>query len=201
MSPPCKKKGELLWPTLQPFTQNGRMWIVVPINDWYMTPLVLSNVFGGGITQEPLQGILSIPTHVFATFVQINHFCNFWYNCPPWHLVKLINIYRNNYKMVCSCICNLYLWLMLIWMKMKNTLISSILMASQNRWKCNSFCNLGGGSRAMIPRGIFSTWFATIKFSHKCTCNQMWKRIELVNEIIRFNGLIIFLNFFQWINH
>jgi hypothetical protein len=29
------------------------MWIVVPINDQYMMLLVLSNVSGGGITQEP----------------------------------------------------------------------------------------------------------------------------------------------------
>jgi hypothetical protein len=52
----------------------------------------------------------------------------------------------NDYKMVHNHICDLYLQLMLIWMKMKikNTFISSIfLMASQNKWKC-SFCDLEG---------------------------------------------------------
>jgi hypothetical protein len=45
-----------------------------------------------------------------------------------WHLVKLTCSCINDYKVVCSCICKLYLWLMLIWMKMtmKNTFISSI---------------------------------------------------------------------------
>jgi hypothetical protein len=30
--------------------------------------------------------------------------------------------------------------------KMTNTLYHSFLMASQNRWKCNSFCDFEGGS-------------------------------------------------------
>ncbi len=29
-----------------------------------------------------LQGIKSIPTYAFATSIQINHFCNFRYDCP-----------------------------------------------------------------------------------------------------------------------
>jgi hypothetical protein len=75
-----------------------------------------------------LQGILSIPTHAFATCVQINHFCDFKSNCPPWHLVKTIGSHVNDHKVVCSCICNLYLQLMSIWkkMNMKNIFISSI---------------------------------------------------------------------------
>ncbi len=44
-----------------------------------------------------------------------------------------------------------------------------------------------------ISCGIFSSRFATINFSHKCTCNQMWKNNELTNEIVGFNGLIVFL--------
>jgi hypothetical protein len=35
-----------------------------------------------------LQGILSSPIHVFAISVQINHFCDFIYDCLLWHLVK-----------------------------------------------------------------------------------------------------------------
>jgi hypothetical protein len=75
-----------------------------------------------------LQRILSIPTHAFVTFVQINYFCDFKYDCPLWHSVKMINSHIDDYKVVCNCICNLYLQLMLIWMKMKmkNTPISSI---------------------------------------------------------------------------
>jgi hypothetical protein len=98
-----------------------------------------------------LQGILSIPTHVFATSIQINHFYNFRYDCPPWHLLKMTGSRINDYKVVCSCICNLYLQLMSIWMKMKmkNTLISSFLMATQNRSKCSCFCDLEGGSKAI----------------------------------------------------
>jgi hypothetical protein len=73
-------------------------------------------------------GILSIPTHASVTSIQIYHFCDFRYDCPPWHLVKTTSSQINDYKMVYNCICNLYLQLMSIWMKMevKNTLISSI---------------------------------------------------------------------------
>jgi len=39
---------------------------------------------------NPLQRIMSIPTHAFVTSIQINHFCDFRYDCPPWHLVKTI---------------------------------------------------------------------------------------------------------------
>jgi hypothetical protein len=38
-----------------------------------------------------LQGILSIPTNVFTTSIQINHFCDFRYDCPSQHLIKLTN--------------------------------------------------------------------------------------------------------------
>ncbi len=59
---------------------------------------------------------------------QINHFCDYGCDYLLWHLVKLTCSRINDYKLVCSCICNLYLWLMSIWMKMKmkNTFISSI---------------------------------------------------------------------------
>jgi len=84
--------------------------------------------FEGLQVLHPLQRILSIPTHAFVTFVQINYFCKFKYDCSSWHSVKLIDNRINDYKVVCNCICNLYLGPMLIWMKMKmkNTLISSI---------------------------------------------------------------------------
>ncbi len=36
-------------------------------------------------------------------------FCNYRCECPLWHLVKMICNRINNYKVVCSCICNLYL--------------------------------------------------------------------------------------------
>ncbi len=79
-------------------------------------------------TFASLQGILSIPIHAFATSVQINHFCDFRYDCPLWHLVKTTDSHLNDYKVVCSCIWNSYLQLMMIWMKMKmkNSFISSI---------------------------------------------------------------------------
>jgi hypothetical protein len=32
-----------------------------------------------------LQGILSIPTHMFVTCVQINHFFYYWCDYLPWH--------------------------------------------------------------------------------------------------------------------
>jgi len=32
-----------------------------------------------------IQGIMSIPTHVFMTCVQINHFCDYQCNHPTWH--------------------------------------------------------------------------------------------------------------------
>jgi len=38
--------------------------------------------FEGLRVLHPLQRILSIPTHVFMTFVQINYFCDFKYDCP-----------------------------------------------------------------------------------------------------------------------
>jgi hypothetical protein len=68
-------------------------------------------------------------------------------NCPLWHLVKLIYSYITNYKVVYSCICDLDLWLMSIWMKMKmkKHIYHPFWMASQNRWKCSCFCNLKGG--------------------------------------------------------
>jgi hypothetical protein len=54
-------------------------------------------------------------------------FFDFKYDCLSWHLVKTTSSHINDDKMVCSCICNLYLWLMSIWMKikMKNTFLSS----------------------------------------------------------------------------
>ncbi len=59
-----------------------------------------------------LQGILSIPTHAFATFIQINCFCDFRYDYPSRHLVKrLVVSHINNDKVVCSCI---YLILLII---------------------------------------------------------------------------------------
>jgi hypothetical protein len=45
-----------------------------------------------------LQGILFIPTHAFVISVQINHFYDFRYDYPMWHLVKMINSRINNYK-------------------------------------------------------------------------------------------------------
>jgi len=66
------------------------------------------------------------PIPTFVTFVKINHFCNFKYNNPLSHLVKMICSHINDYKVVCSCTCNLYLQLMLIWMKMKKTFMSFI---------------------------------------------------------------------------
>jgi hypothetical protein len=91
-----------------------------------------------------LQGILSIPTHAFVTCAQINNF----YDYPPWHLVRTTCSHINDYKMVCSCICNLYLQLMSILMKIRWQihLYHPFLMASQNRWKCDCFCNFEGGS-------------------------------------------------------
>jgi len=66
------------------------------------------------------------------------------------------------------------------------------LLSSQNRWKYN-FLRLGRWFKGhWIPRGIFSTWFVTINFSCKCTCNQMWKKHESTNEIVGFSGLIVF---------
>ncbi len=41
-----------------------------------------------------LQGILSISTHAFATYVQINHFCDYRCNNLPWHLVKKVKAWR-----------------------------------------------------------------------------------------------------------
>jgi hypothetical protein len=157
------------------------------------------------ILVHPLQRTLSIPTHVFASYVQINHFCDFRYNIDSllWHLVKMISSRINDYKVVYSCICNLYLWLMSIWMKMKmkNTFILSFLVASLNRWKCSCFFQLGRWFKGhWILCGIFSTWFVTINFSHKCHIIKCEKN-ELANEIVGFNGLIVSLNFVQWINH
>jgi hypothetical protein len=76
---------------------------------------------------KTLQGILSISTDAYATSIQINHFCNYKCDYLPWHLVNMTCNCINEYKVVCSYICNLYLQLMLIWMKMtmKNTIISS----------------------------------------------------------------------------
>jgi len=84
--------------------------------------------FEGLQVLHPLQRILSIPTHVFVTFVQIKYFCDFKYDCLSWHSIKMTNSHINDYKGVFNCIYNLYLRLMLIWMKMKmkNTFISSI---------------------------------------------------------------------------
>jgi hypothetical protein len=49
----------------------------------------------------------------------------FYYRCDCilWHLVKITYSHMNDHKVVFNYICNLYLWLMSIWMKMKNTFI------------------------------------------------------------------------------
>jgi hypothetical protein len=76
--------------------------------------------------------------------------CNFYPN-QPFLWLYFVALGKNDYKMVCNCICNLYLQLVSIWMKMKMKihLCHPFLMASQNRWKFNCFCNLEGGSRAI----------------------------------------------------
>jgi len=53
---------------------------------------------------------MSISTHAFAIYVQINHFCNYRCDCPFWHLVKMICSCTNNYKMIC----NLHMQLILV---------------------------------------------------------------------------------------
>jgi hypothetical protein len=110
-----------------------------------------------------LQGIQSISTCAFATFIQINHFCDFKYDYPLWHLVKMTNSRINDYKIICNYICNLYLQLMSIWMnmKMKIHLYHPFWVASQNRWKCSCFCDLEGGSRAIAHHMVsfqFDFW-------------------------------------------
>jgi hypothetical protein len=107
--------------------------INISIIPWYLIFLGLF-IFSNNI----------IPTHTLVTYVQIHHFCNYKCDYLLWHLIKMIYSGINDYKGVYSC--NLYLWLMSIWMKMKNTLISFFLGASQNRWKCSCFYNLEGGS-------------------------------------------------------
>jgi hypothetical protein len=55
----------------------------VLFTNWYMTSPIT-------ITRR----IRSIPTHSFATCVQINHFCHYQYDYPPSHMVKnLLVIY------------------------------------------------------------------------------------------------------------
>jgi hypothetical protein len=51
---------------------------------------------------------------------------------------------------------------------------------------------LEGGSRPLDTMWHLSTLFATINPSHKYTCNEMWKKNELANEIVGFSGLIVF---------
>jgi hypothetical protein len=58
---------------------------------------------------EPVQAVKFIPTHAFVTSIQINHFRNFRFDCPSWHLVKMTYSHINDYKVVCNCICILYL--------------------------------------------------------------------------------------------
>jgi hypothetical protein len=73
---------------------------------------------------------MSNSIHAFATCVQINIFViiNVIVNYLLWHIVKMIYSCINEYKVICSCMCDLDLWLMSIWMKMKmkNTFISFI---------------------------------------------------------------------------
>ncbi len=74
------------------------------VNTWSFFNIAFSNPSSLDVLifnsfKVSLQGILSIPTHAFVVCVQINYFCNYRCECPLWHLVK----------MICSCICNLYL--------------------------------------------------------------------------------------------
>jgi hypothetical protein len=71
---------------------------------------------------------MSIPTHAFATHVQIDHFCDYRCDYLLCHVVKTTINHLNDYKVICNCICNLNLRLMSIWMKMKmkRTFISFI---------------------------------------------------------------------------
>jgi hypothetical protein len=69
------------------------------------------------------------------TFVQINHFCDFRYDLSPWHFVKMTGGHINDFKLVLQ----LHMQLILVTNvdldenEIKNTLISSFLVASQNR--------------------------------------------------------------------
>lgn len=53
----------------------------LPSLDKFIIPINLSHV--------PLQEMMSISTHVFATCVQVNHFCDYQCNYPLWHHVKM----------------------------------------------------------------------------------------------------------------
>jgi hypothetical protein len=113
------------------------------------------NNFNAIVLCISLQGILSIPIEAFVTCVQINHFCNYRCKCPLWHLVKMTCSHINNHKMVCSCIRNLYLRLMSIWMKWrwKIHLYHPFFMSSQNRWNVVVFVTW-----KVVQRLLDTTW-------------------------------------------
>ncbi len=112
--------------------------------------------------------------HAFAACVQINHFCNYRYDCPLWYLIKMTCTHINNYKVVCNYICDLDLQLILIWMKMKmkSTFISSIFNGIPKLMKMYLFLWLRKWCTShWTSGGIFSTWFVIISPSYKCMCN------------------------------
>jgi hypothetical protein len=82
-----------------------------------------------------LQGIMSISTHAFATYVQINHFCNYRCDYLPQHSIKTTCCRITITKWFkFSCICNLYLRTNVDLDENENTLkYHPFLMASQNR--------------------------------------------------------------------
>jgi hypothetical protein len=89
---------------------------------------------------KTLQWIMSNSTHAFVIYVQINHFCNYKCDYPPWHLVKMTCSCMNNYKVIC----NLHMQLILVINvnldeNEKYTYIIHFLISPQNRWKCIFF--------------------------------------------------------------
>ncbi len=145
-------------------------------------PLLPSKCYKTRIILQPLFSLFHFWTHIesfkefggashaFMTYVQINHFGNYRCDCLLWHLVKMAYDHINNYKMVWSCICNLYLQLMSIWMKMKMKNINIIHLQWHHKIDETVFVLQLG--RQFIghwtPHGIFSTWFAIMNPSCKC---------------------------------
>jgi hypothetical protein len=73
-----------------------------------MTRHVFENDYKS-FSHNSTQGIRSISTHAFANSIQINHSCNYKCDYLPWHLIKMTCNCINDYEVVCSYICNLYL--------------------------------------------------------------------------------------------
>jgi hypothetical protein len=70
--------------------QHSNRLVIVLLTHWFLklSWTQLEKLQTSTLHQVSLQVIMFVPTHAFATYIQINHFYDYRCDYPPQHLVK-----------------------------------------------------------------------------------------------------------------